>query len=43
VNEVREEQNLNETEESMQIREKLRSSALDTTHTDKRINADIQG
>jgi len=32
---VREEQNLDENEESIQTREKLRSTTLNTTHTDK--------
>jgi hypothetical protein len=40
---IREEQKLNDIEEAIETREKLRSSALDTTHMDKRSNTDVQG
>ena len=40
---VREERNLNEIDESIQKREKLSSSALDTTHKGNRSNTDVQG
>jgi hypothetical protein len=43
ANDVREEQNLTENEESIQTREKLGSTTLNTAHTDKRSNNDVLG
>jgi len=40
---VREEQNLTENEESIQMREKLGSTTHNTAHTDKRSNNDVLG